>query len=355
VAGAAEGRAELRRSNAAGAAVLGAAAAAAAAAVAVGVRLAARKLSPRSSGQPSRAYRLQAGEAVPDGFRRISRGQLDAAREELDGVSSRRFAEAIHDTRKRLKRLRAALRLVRPAIGDATYQRENAAFRDTGRRLSRARDAKVLIDTLDGLVERHADELALVSTSALRAQLEGEHRRAVASLRSSDAAIALSVRELGHARMRTAGWTFEREGLGAVAPGLRRIYRRGRRGMRQAAAEPSTENLHEWRKRVKDLWHASQILRHAAPKRMRKLSKRAHRLSELLGDDHDLAVLRDRVAAHPGQFEDPESRQALLGVIDRRRALLQRDAFGLGKSVYKRPAKSFMRRFRADWRKRMGN
>lgn len=329
------------------------AAAVALAAAAAGIKVARQRFSGRSRDEPSREYCLREDDPVPDGIRRIARGQLDAARDELDGVSTRKLADAVHDTRKRLKRLRAALRLVRPAIGDETYRRENAAFRDTGRRLSRARDSKVLVDTLEGLAERFADDLALVDTSALRAELEGEHERSMASLRESEAAIVLSVRELGNARMRTAGWTFESDGLGAVAPGLRRIYRRGRRNMRKAAAEPTTENLHEWRKRVKDLWHASQILRPAAPKRMKKLATRAHRLSELLGDDHDLAVLRDRAAGHPGLFEDADSRQALLGAIDRRRASLQREALGLGERVYKRPPKRFMSRFKRDWRKRM--
>jgi hypothetical protein len=44
---------------------------------------------------------------------------------------------------------------------------------------------------------------------------------------------------------------------------LRRIYRRGRKAMQHAQADPTNENLHEWRKRVKDLWHAEQILRPA--------------------------------------------------------------------------------------------
>lgn len=107
-------------------------------------------------------------------------------------------------------------------------------------------------------------------------------------------------------------------------------------------------------KRVKDLWHASQLLRPAAPKRMKKLAGRAHRLSELLGDDHDLAVLRDRVAVNPGLFDDADSLRALLGAIDRRRASLQREALALGERLYKRPPKRFMRRFETDWRKRMG-
>jgi CHAD domain-containing protein len=121
--------------------------------------------------------------------------------------------------------------------------------------------------------------------------------------------------------------------------------------MRAATEEPSTEHLHDWRKRSKDLWHAVQILRPAAPKRMKRLAKRAHRLSDLLGDDHDLAVMRGQVERADGSFEREASRTALLASIDRRRLSLQRDAFKLGAKIYEARPKSFGRSVERGWRR----
>src|SRR4051812_32842281 len=105
-----------------------AAAAAALAGVAVaGGKLAWDKLSSDGDDQPSRAYRLEAGEFVPDGMRRVARGQLERGLEDLDGEPSGDLDEAVHESRKRLKRLRAGLRLVRGAIGEDTYKAENTA------------------------------------------------------------------------------------------------------------------------------------------------------------------------------------------------------------------------------------
>src|SRR5438874_2666939 len=112
-----------------------------------------------------------------------------------------------------------------------------------------------------------------------RAQLESQHEAALESLRRGGATEAVQA-DLERSRARVAAWTFETGDFGALEPGLRRIYRRGRKAMQAAAAEQSSENLHEWRKRVKDLWHATQILRPASPKRMRKLSNRLHDLSD---------------------------------------------------------------------------
>jgi CHAD domain-containing protein len=160
------------------------------------------------------------------------------------------------------------------------------------------------------------------------------------------------IADIEQARTRTAAWTFEPLGFDALAPGLRRIYRRGRKAMQRAQADRTNENLHEWRKRVKDLWHAEQIVRPAAPKKMKKLAKRTHALADLLGDDHDLAELSMYVEWHPNGFDDRTAQLALMAVIDRRRKELQRRAFRLGRKVYRRSPKQFVQAVEREGRKR---
>jgi CHAD domain-containing protein len=317
------------------------AAATLAGAAAVGGKVAWDKLSDAGD-EAEQAYRLHPGEPTPEGLRRIARGQLHRAQAELEGAPKRKVAAAVHDTRKSLKRLRAAVRLGRDALGEATYKRENRAFRDTGRRLAGVRDASVLIETLDDLEQAAGLELPSGATAGLREQLGAERKEALQSLKAEDAGIDAVVDELGQARTRTATWTFETDGFAALEPGLRRMYRRGRKAMNAAADEPSTEHLHEWRKRVKDLWHAEQILRTASPKKMKKLAKRTHELSDLLGGDHDLAELRTYVVSHRTCFEDRATQMALVAVIDRRRKDLQRSALSLGAKLYRRSPKRFV-------------
>jgi CHAD domain-containing protein len=321
-------------------------------AAAIGGKLALDKVSAGRREDAERAYRLGQQEFVPDGMRRIARGQLDEGVEELAGQPNRRLDDAVHATRKRLKRLRATLRLERSAIGDETYRRENAAFRDMGKKLSAPRDARVLIETLDELSDRFGDELPPDTTRPLRTRFAQTHKRALSKLRRDEATIDAVRGQLEEARERSAAWTFDTDGFEALRPGLERIYGRGRRSMRAAAKDPSTEHMHEWRKRSKDLWHAAQIVRPANPKRMKKLAKRAHRLSDLLGDDHDLAVLRAQVEQAGGSFESEAGRTALLAVIDRRRKALQSDALKLGAKIYDAPPKRFGRAVERGWRKR---
>jgi CHAD domain-containing protein len=328
-----------------------AAAAAVAGAAAVGGKLARDRRSKRIDRE--RAYRLRASEPVADGIRRIARGQIDSAHDDLEGASGRKLGPAVHDARKSLKRLRALVRLSRDAIGDDTYRLENNAFRDAGRKLAGARDAKVLVETLDTVEEAAGAELQRGASGGLRAQLESEHDDALESLRDGGATAAV-LDDLEKARARVATWTFHTDGFEALEPGLRRVYRRGRNAMHASAAEPSTENFHEWRKRVKDLWHAAQATRPASPKRMKTLASRLHELSDLLGDDHDLAVLCTYVERHPQCFENRDAAQALTAVIERRRGVLQEQALRRGGELYADSPKSFTRSLARRWRKRVG-
>jgi len=336
----------------AGKAAAAAAGVALAGAAAAGGKLAHDRRSKPATDGSQRIYRLRGDEHVPDGIRRIARGQLVNAHERLDGASKHTLGEAVHDTRKRLKRLRACLRLTRDALGEETYDRENTAFRMAGRRLSGARDAQVLVETLDALTKHFADELPRAVTEKLRARLHDEHEQATAAMRDDDATIAATLGELEGARTRAAGWTLDPDGFAALKPGLRRIYRRGRKRIRAARADTTTENLHEARKRVKDLWHATQIVRPAAPKKLKKVSRRAHDVADLLGDDHDLAVLREYAETHPQCFDDESSRRALLAVLDRRRDALQRKALKRARKLYARPPKRFVASIERGWRKR---
>ena len=300
--------------------------------------------------EPDRAYELHGDEPIPDGILRVARGQLLDARQDLSSPPSGDAGEAIHATRKRLKRLRALVRLARGAIGEQTYAQENAAYRDAGRGLAASRDAQVMLETLDALTQRAGDALPERITATLRLRLHREYEAAMAG--QGGARLAATSSELERAFARTREWTFDGEDFAALTPGLEKIYRRGRKRMRAAHEDPSAEHLHEWRKRVKDLWYTTELVRAAKPKRLRQTARRAHRLSQLLGDVHDLHVLRDYAAAHPRCFEDDAAREQLVAVIDRRADKLCAKALKRGRKLYKRSPKTFARAIERGWRKR---
>ena len=269
----------------------------------------------------SRAFRLKQDEAVPDGVRRIARGRIDHAIEALADASE----EGVHDARKDMKKLRALLRLVRGEVGDKVFRREADTFRDAAGELSGVRDADVMLATLAELEQRYDAEVGPV-----RQALEAHRIRTTGGGRKQAAETAVAL--LTGARGRVDDWPLERDGFEALAEGLERTYRRGRRDWRAALKEPSSENLHEWRKRTKDLWYHCSILEETWKPVMAALADEAHELSDRLGDDHDLAVLLDFGA------------ESLEPLIATRRAELQEEAFAYGSRLYADKPKAFVRR-----------
>ena len=119
--------------------------------------------------------------------------------------------------------------------------------------------------------------------------------------------------------------------------------------------------MHLWRKRVKDLRYVAEMLerrqqsqkkRHGRSARLHRLADRADTLAEVLGEDHDLAVLAARVHAEAksGKHARKKSkrigrttRKALLKQIARRRRKLRRRALREGEHLYRRSPKKFVR------------
>src|SRR5688572_7871048 len=104
--------------------------------------------------------------SVEAGVRRIAAGEVEAALEEI--AAGANTGEAVHNARKRLKKLRALLRLVRPEF--RRFRKENATIRKVADQLSAARDARVLVDTLDSLSKGSVPK----AVRALRADLVQE-------------------------------------------------------------------------------------------------------------------------------------------------------------------------------------
>ena len=95
-----------------------------------------------------------------------------------------------------------------------------------------------------------------------------------------------------------------------------------------------------------DLWHAAQVLRPAGPKPMKKLARRAHSLSNIAGEDHDLAVLLDEARGRAHTLQ-PRELELLDALIARRRASLQQNALARGRRVYGRKPRKLARRITA--------
>jgi CHAD domain-containing protein len=291
-------------------------------------------------------FRLRKNEAVAHAFTRLLGNQVEAASDCLR--SKRRISdERVHESRKHNKRARAALRLFRCSLPRARFERINVTLRDAAHPLTEIRDTKVLLDTLASLREDIGDAANHTSMNALRRELETARAKTRRTLGASSAALAKTRRALrtvakdvDEARVHGQGWD-------VLGPALRRMYRRARNALEAACSERSDEHLHETRKRVKQLWHALQILEPLRPAALGELIDEAHKVADLLGDDHDLAVLAQRASER--ELAARKDGQALLALILVRRQALQERALTLGERLLSEKPKPFEARLRKFW------
>jgi CHAD domain-containing protein len=143
-------------------------------------------------------------------------------------------------------------------------------------------------------------------------------------------------------------WILLRGGWKAIEGGLLRSYTRGRKAFARARRSRSTEDLHAWRKRAKDLWYHARLLEPICGPAVRGQAKDAHHLADLLGDDHDLALLRQELASHA--MPVPVDLGAVVELLDHRRRELQTEAIALGERVYAESPKAFRRRMQRSWK-----
>jgi CHAD domain-containing protein len=287
------------------------------------------------------SYRLQHHV----GFERIAREQLDRAQGGLEDPKVDRHA-AIHEARKCGKRLRALLRLARAGIGDDVYRRENGAIRDAAKDLSGLRDAEALLETYARLQVRFADEVDWRRLVSVRRALVAR-RRELADDGALPQRIATFGEELGAVRDRLPSWPLADLGVDDLAPGFKRSYRRGRKAMRAIDAAPSDEHFHAWRKRAKDHRYHLELLRDLWPAEVKARRAEVRILGDLLGDEHDLSVLRATLQAESERFGDGTG--LLLDLAGRQQGELRAKMWPLGLRLFAERPGALVRRYRRYW------
>jgi len=287
--------------------------------------------------------RVHRSEAATQGARRIARAQIGEA---LRALERRPLSDgAVHSARKSLKKARAMLRLLRPSIGEKVYRRENDALRDVARPLSEVRDAKVLLQTLERLDRHFRGSSKAPAVAELERVLRHERADMRRKLLRGSEPFGDQLRTLREARHRASRWRVRRD-WGLRGARLARVYGQARRALSRAETDRTPENLHEWRKQTKYLWHQLQVLEPLGAT-VSRLARTAHAIADALGEDHDLWVLRSRIATGvPARA----GRRRLFALIDRRSAQLRAQALALGHSLYADPAPAFEARLHALWR-----
>jgi CHAD domain-containing protein len=289
------------------------------------------------------SYLLENNETLSFGLKRITLELIDKSVFNLSKGNGS-FNEDIHDTRKNFKKVRTVQRLIRSNIGEESFQIENSFYRGAGRTLSDLRDSTVLIYTFNKLLKNSELEMSNFDFSVFKNFLIEKHKTIRIAKSKKSAVINSLSTDLLLARSRVFDWPLSGDDFKLIKKNLQRIYEQGQNYMYAVFSEAVKENVHEWRKRVKDLWYAMRILSNLWPEIMSPLVILLGKLSDTLGDANDLFLLKERIISNQSKFKDDQHTRELINFIDRRIIDLLRDARTIGRKIYSEDSKYFVGR-----------
>ncbi|MDT0688394.1 CHAD domain-containing protein [Salegentibacter sp. F188] len=296
------------------------------------------------------SYKLEKQEDLQENINRIASEEIDAC---LTSLKKAEIHEAVHDIRKRLKKLRALARLVRDEMGEKKYKKINIYFRDLGRELSPVRDLTAHMETVDMLKERYGDHVYVKFFDSIKQELEKERDTVAEELQEKDFFSQYLVEKLEKAKEKLEEWPVKSLDIAVILPSLERVYSRGANALEDAYANPNSETFHEWRKRAKYLWHQSELLQDVWPEMFKTLESEIHILADYLGDDHNLMVLDEKLLNTDFNFKDEKQKEMIHALIKEYSDHLRTNAELHGALIYAEKPKAFKKRIkkyvRVNW------
>ncbi|MGE5414293.1 MAG: CHAD domain-containing protein [Syntrophomonadaceae bacterium] len=246
--------------------------------------------------------------------------------------------ESVHEYRKSIRRARAVVSLLRPALGKKaarSFSRElRRAFAETGA----LRDADVLLASLR-LVESEDPALPEIATLLEREGRSdgGEAARALEKgseiLKPLPASLRVMLPE-----------SFSMEDLDR---GLTRSDRRVRATLDRALETKTDADFHEWRKRVKELRYQVEMLASSGSHALKKREKKLDALAEDLGEATDLILLERALAERVSRGEIPDAPE-LTGTIHSSIAERSRNLLARGREMFADAPADFAREVLAE-------
>lgn len=289
------------------------------------------------------AYYLEKNEPFSEGIRRIGAEQNDMAIEALAGDDN--LHNGIHKARKHFKKQRALYRLIRDEVGHKMYKEGNVFYRGLGRKLAPLRDITSRIETVGLLQEQFGNMVNGEAFDTLRALLE-EERQAIRERELKEGnEVEETIQLLREESGRLLHLPVRDHCLKQTIGSLQRVYSRGYKGFQRSLGDPTVEEMHEWRKRVKYLWYHYRLLRQAWLRVFRAYKKETKVLADYLGDYHDLALLMDKMDSY-GERLPGEAHRVLAAIAQGHKSKLLEDARELGALVYTESPGAFAGRMR---------
>jgi len=283
-----------------------------------------------------------------DNAQRILNSYLQKCREALELKDAH---QAIHESRKQMKKIRAFNRLHRYSISEKKYQMTNTYYRDIARLMSDARDATAMLESLRHISEDLEGEAQEKAFRDIKNHMISR-KSAVSRNKINQGKLLDQVKaSLSRAEKINTSWRVKRDGFDAYHGGLKKVYKDCQKAMKKTYKKESDANFHDWRKRVKDLRYQIAYLEEVWKLPMQGLEEELHQLTDYLGVHNDLAVLKAYIQQM--DYDHQEAITALVSLIESKQKNLRKHARPLGAKLLYEPKSEFVDRIAFYWQMRL--
>jgi CHAD domain-containing protein len=288
-------------------------------------------------------YGLLQEETITNGMVRVISETCALAAESLERPENA-WNESIHECRKQLKKARAAVRLASSAFPDKAARHECRALRDIARLSASFREQCAHMECIETLLKTMEEQEPQHLLTSLRNSLDWKGNQKKPSLKRNSWITESHSRILEvSSRLKTYNWV--EMDKGHLKKAITHSYQKNRKAFRRIRKNPTTENFHEWRKRAKDLRYQMTMLAQAWPAFMEMQEREFHRLTDLLGQAHDWALLETLVRENNALALSPAERSALKDIIARSQTTHYEAALTLGRLLYAETSSAFSKRW----------
>lgn len=277
---------------------------------------------------------IQDAAALRSALIRAFEAAAQDARDAVAAIDKGSAANAVHASRKALRRARAVLGLVGDALPGSERRAVKTALQEARRALSTVRDHAVAPETLaqmalDDEDRATANRVLANAADAMPAVAEIKQLLAESAARAAAQAEALQA-ALPH----DLEWD-------TVTSGVRATYAEARRASR--AAKRSRSWFHTWRRRSKELVYQVELIANHAGPRMTTLRDEVSGATDVLSPAVDLVMVRDFVATY-GQGVAPEALGRLRDTIDQHLDELMKSARKSARDAFRAKPKKLEKR-----------
>lgn len=241
---------------------------------------------------------------------------------------------AVHEIRKKLKMIRAFLKMVKPGLPKDNYQACNFHYRNTGRMLSEIRDAH----SRRLLLIQQEHELSDGDLTTLFDELKRANREKISALEQTYF-VDFNVFERARNKLNMPESDFPVTEspitLETLIEGISETYQKGFNVFYTSRLCSSPELLHEWRKRVKDLQSQSLYIADVAGLAPHVDIDELNELAGQLGEIQDYNMTREWISETVLDSMAESDLEMLSGKLKLRQDKLLKTTEYLGKSIYR--------------------